>query len=234
MKNIKTKGALGISLIYAVVIGIYNLLVFTISNGDARNNVFWFSYGFVMLAFAVQIVCMLLAFKKADVEAVFFGIPLASFSIFYLGAAIFAGTVFMIFAGIVPPVLAIVVQTVLVGAFIVIAAVTVLSRDVTQHVADNVKQNVVNLKNVLIDVELARDSAENAELKKALAKLCETVKYSDPISTEAVAAVEEKILSRVDDLKMKVAVSDAEGAMLVCRELEYLYAERNKKLSASK
>ena len=234
MKSIKSKGALGISLIYAVIIGIVNLLIFTISDADARNGVFWLSYGFMMAAFAVQIVCMLLSFKRADVEAVFFGIPLASFSVFYLGAALFTGTVFMIFSAIAPFILALVVQTILLGAFVVIAAFTVLSRDVTQHVADNVKEKVVVLKSALIDLETTRDMAADKELKSSLEKLCETVKYSDPMSTEAVAEVEERILSKVSALKTSICAEDKESAMKICRELEMLWTERNRKLAASK
>ncbi len=234
MKNIKAKGAVGISLIYAVIIGIVNLLIFTVSNGDARNGVFWLSYGFMMAAFAVQIVCMLLSFKNADVEAVFFGIPLASFSVFYLGAALVVGAVFMIFSSAAPFVLALVLQTILLGAFLVIAAITVLSRDVTQHVAEDVKEKVIILKSVLVDIEAARDAAEDKDLRNALAKLCETVKYSDPMSTDAVAEIEERILAKVSELKFSVADSDKDSAMRLCRELEMLWAERNRKLAISK
>ena len=75
--NVKTKNIVGIALIYAILLGLFNLLVFTIFK--TRTNVFWLSYAFVTLAFAVQIISMSLAFKTADVETVFFGIPLASF-----------------------------------------------------------------------------------------------------------------------------------------------------------
>ncbi|MBE6587090.1 MAG: hypothetical protein E7647_01595 [Ruminococcaceae bacterium] len=234
MKNIKAKSTLGLAIIYAVIIGIVNLLIFTVSNSDARNGVFWLSYGFMMAAFAVQIVCMVLSFKGGDVEAVFFGIPLASFSVFYLGAALLVGAVFMIFSGAAPFILALVLQVLLLGVFVVIAAVTVLSRDVTQHVAENVKEKVMILKSVLCDVETARDSAGDKALKASLEKLCETVRYSDPMSTDAVKEIEESIVERVTALKTSVAASDTEEATRLCRELEMLWAERNKKLAISK
>ena len=95
MKNTKTKNTVGIGLIYVILLGVFNLLVFTIST--SRNDVFWLSYGFMTLAFVVQIVSMFLSFKTADVETAFFGIPLASFSIYYLCAELVIGTLFMIF-----------------------------------------------------------------------------------------------------------------------------------------
>lgn len=69
--NVKTKNIVGIALIYAILLGLFNLLVFTIFK--TRTNVFWLSYAFVTLAFAVQIISMSLAFKTADVETVFSG-----------------------------------------------------------------------------------------------------------------------------------------------------------------
>ena len=95
MKNNKTKNTVAFGLIYVILLGVFNLLVFTISK--SRNDVFWLSYGFMTLAFVVQIVSMFLSFKSADVETAFFGIPLASFSVFYLGAELVIGALFMIF-----------------------------------------------------------------------------------------------------------------------------------------
>lgn len=93
-QNTKTKNTVGIALIYVILLGVFNLLVFTIFK--TRTNVFWLSYAFMTLAFVVQIISMFLSFKTADVETVFFGIPLASFSIYYLCAALVIGALFMI------------------------------------------------------------------------------------------------------------------------------------------
>ena len=82
----KGKATVGIGLIYVILLGVFNLLVFTIFK--THTNVFWLSYAFMTVAFVVQIVSMFLAFKPADVETAFFGIPLASFSIYYLCASL--------------------------------------------------------------------------------------------------------------------------------------------------
>ena len=54
------------------------------------------------------------------------------------------------------------------------------------------------------------------------------------MSTEAVAEVEERILSKVSALKTSICAEDKESAMKICRELEMLWTERNRKLAASK
>lgn len=229
--NVKTKNIVGIALIYAILLGLFNLLVFTIFK--TRTNVFWLSYAFVTLAFAVQIISMSLAFKTADVETVFFGIPLASFSIYYLCAAVVIGVVFIIFQR-VNFMLALIIQLLVLAAFLIIAIISLMTRDAVQQIGDNIKENVNNLKSVLVDIELMRDSCSDPELKEALRKLSETVKYSDPITNDSVANVEQRIIQKASELRINIDDGQIADAKQTCGELERLYVERNKKLAISK
>jgi len=227
----KEKTAIGIGLIYVILLGVFNLLVFTIFKN--HSNVFWLSYAFMTIAFVVQIVSMFLSFKTADVETAFFGIPLASFSIFYLCAALIVGTVFMIFqfAGFT---LAMVIQVLILSAFLIIAIISLLSRDAVQAIGDNVRQNVTNHKSVLVDVEMLVSTCTDAELKQTLHKLADTVKYSDPMSTPAIELVEQRIMRKFSELRVSIDNNQIPEAIQACKELETLYVERNKKLALSK
>lgn len=231
MKNNKTKNTVAFGLIYVILLGVFNLLVFTISK--SRNDVFWLSYGFMTLAFVVQIVSMFMSFKSADVETAFFGIPLASFSIFYLGAELVIGALFMIFQ-MASLTLALVIQVLVLAVFLIIAIISLLSRDTVQQISDNVKEHVSNLKSVLVDIEMLMDGCTDPELKASLRKLSETVKYSDPISNEAVADVEQRIMRKISELRINIDDNQIADAKQSCADLERLYVERNKKLAISK
>ena len=231
MKNNKTKNTVAFGLIYVILLGVFNLLVFTISK--SRNDVFWLSYGFMTLAFVVQIVSMFLSFKSADVETAFFGIPLASFSVFYLGAELVIGALFMIFQ-MASLTLALVIQVLVLAVFSIIAIISLLSRDTVQQISDNVKEHVSNLKSVLVDIEMLMDGCTDPELKASLRKLSETVKYSDPISNEAVADVEQRIMRKISELRINIDDNQIADAKQSCADLERLYVERNKKLAISK
>lgn len=231
MKNNKTKNTVAFGLIYVILLGVFNLLVFTISK--SRSDVFWLSYGFMTLAFAVQIVSMFLSFKPADVETAFFGIPLASFSVFYLCAELVIGALFMVFQ-MTSFTLALVIQVLVLAAFLIIAIISLLSRDTVQQISDNVKEHVLNLKSVLVDIEMLMDGCTDPELKADLRKLSETVKYSDPISNEAVADVEQRIMRKISELRINIDDNRIADAKQSCADLERLYVERNKKLAISK
>lgn len=231
MKNNKTKNTVAFGLIYVILLGVFNLLVFTISK--SRNDVFWLSYGFMTLAFVVQIVSMFMSFKSADVETAFFGIPLASFSVFYLCAELVIGALFMIFQ-MASFTLALVIQVLVLAVFLIIAIISLLSRDTVQQISDNVKEHVSNLKSVLVDIEMLMDGCTDPELKANLRKLSETVKYSDPISNEAVADVEQRIMRKISELRINIDDNQIADAKQSCADLERLYVERNKKLAISK
>ena len=231
MKNTKVKNTVGIGLIYAILLGVFNLLTFTIFK--TRTDVFWLSYGFMTFAFVVQIVSMFVAFVPTDVETAFFEIPLASFSVFYLCAELVIGAVFMIFQQ-VSFTLALIIQILLLVAFLIIAIISVLSANTVQAISDKVKENVFNLKSVLVDIEMMRDSCTDPELKVALRKLSETVKYSDPMSNEAIASVEQRITRKVSELQICLDDNQIDDAKQACADLERLYVERNKKLAISK
>ena len=227
----QAKATISIGLIYVILLGVFNLLVFTIFK--TRTNVFWLSYAFMTVAFAVQIVSMFLSFKTADVETAFFGIPLASFSIYYLCASLVVGAVFMVFqnAGFT---LAMVIQVLILAAFLIVAIISLLARDTVQAIGDNVKQNVTNHKSILVDVEMLASSCTDPELKQALNKLADTIKYSDPMSTSAIELVEQRIMRKISELRVSMDNNQIPDALQACKDLEMLYVERNKKLALSK
>ena len=227
----KGKLTAGIGGIYAILFGVFQLLVFTVFH--TRTSVFWVSYAFMTIAFGIQIVSMVLAFRPMDIETAFFGIPLASFSLYYLGAALTVGAVFMIFqnAGVV---LAVVIQLLIASAFLVIAILSLLSRDVVQSIGENVKQNVVAHKSVLVELEMLAASCSDPVLCQTLSKLIDTVRYADPISTSATESIEQRITREISALRVSMDNGQIADAVRMCGEIELLYMERNKKLALSK
>ncbi|MCX6055107.1 MAG: hypothetical protein NTZ74_09385 [Chloroflexi bacterium] len=227
----KQKNLLLIGLIYSILLGVFNMLVFVIFKN--HTSVFWMSYSFMTLAFVVQIVSMLLSFKKADVDTIFFGIPLASFSVFYFIAELCVGTIFMIFQS-VGFTISFVIQILILAGFVVVAIIALMARDTVQAIGDNVKQKVVELKSIRVDVDILRENCPDPELKAKLGRLSDTIKYSDPITIDAIADVEQRIHQKVSELRIYCENREIEEAKKTCSVLEMLYVERNKKLLISK
>lgn len=229
MTSKKTNGMIG--AIYFIVFFVMNFLIFLIF--DEKNGVFWTSYAFMCIAFIVQIVSMFLAVRGLDVEAIFFGIPLATLSLFYFFAAIFTATVFMIFQN-APMKLAVVLQVLILAIYAVVAIIALMSRYVAQDVSDNVRVGVTAIKTMQVDVEMMMSQAKDATLKNSLRKLSETIRYSDPMSNDAVINIEDQIMQALAELRVLCENNMTMDALNTCKSVEMLFMQRNRLLKATK
>ena len=230
-KNTAKKTGIMTAMIYVIIFAVFNLLVFLVF--QKRTPVFWISYGFMCLAFIVQITSMFLALRTLEVESVFMGIPLASLSFYYFFAAVFAGAVFMVFQ-IAPIKLVVIIQVLILAAYVVVALLALMSREVVQDTNDTLKEKVAAIKTLNVDVDVLILQVSDPALKKALRKVSETVKYSDPISTEAVADIEAQIMQSMNALRVCIENDNNEEAIATCKDVEVLFLQRNSLLKATK
>lgn len=226
------KKSIGMSLaIWAIVFVVYNLLIFLFLK--PQTAVFWLSYGFMVLAFGLQILGMYLSFKDFSVQAVFFGIPLAQFTLFYFCAEFFMSLVFMIFQFITWKI-PVFLQILLLAVYAVVAIVSVATRDAAVAAKDKVQKSAAVMRNNTVDIEMLQDEAKDPELKNQLRRLAEAVRYSDPMTNDIVADVDARIRQETFALQTYCQDGDVNQAKDSCAKLQRLYVERNKKLLASK
>lgn len=226
------KKTTGMSLaVWGIAFVVYNLMIFLFLK--PQTAVFWLSYGFMVLAFGLQILGMYLSFKEFSVKAVFFGIPLAQFTLFYFFAELFMSFVFMLFQKInwkIPLFL----QIVLLAVYAVVAIVSVATRDAAVAAKDKVQKSAAVMRLNTVDIEMLRDEAKDPELKNQLRRLAEAVRYSDPMTNDAVADVDARICQVTMALQTYCEDGDVPAAKDSCARLQRLYVERNKKLLATK
>jgi hypothetical protein len=228
----KKKSGLMLALIYLVIFVAYNLVVFLVFKNF--NAVFWISYGFMILAYAIHIGCMFSIAKNPSVKALFFGIPLASFSIYFVLAELFTSVVFMIVKANASVKVTIVIQALLLCVFAVIAIVSIMTRDAVSNVDKKIKENVNFIKGINVDVEMLIQRCTNPDATGALKKLSETIKYSDPMTNSVVATQEQMIMQYMAELRTVFDSGDMAAVKELCSKIELLFVERNKKLMISK
>jgi len=226
------KKTVGLSFaVFGIVFAIYNLIVFLFLKPE--TPVFWMSYGFMVLAFALQILGMYLAFKEFSVQAIFFGIPLAQFTLYYFFAELFMSFVFMLFQNITWKI-PLVLQVILLAVYAIVAIVSVFVRDASVAAKDKVQSSASVMRLNVVDIEMLRDVAEDPELKNQLRRLAEAVRYSDPMTNDMIADVDARIRQETMALQTYCEDKDVDAAKESCAKLQRLYVERNKKLLATK
>ena len=59
-------------------------------------------------------------------------------------------------------------------------------------------------------------------------KFCENVRYSDPVSSEALAEIERDLSAAVDDLQAAIVDGDSGAISQLARKADTLLSERNR------
>ena len=216
MKKNSTKGYVILGILFALI----SIIAFAVPT--VKTATFWIAYVFTAAAFAAQIIIWRTALGKETLKSKFLGFPVVHIGIVYTVIQVIAFAVFM-FVPTLPTWSAIVVCSVIAG----ISAVCMISADAgrneIERVEAEVKKKVFYIRELQTVVELLTDVETDADTKAALDQLAEKIRFSDSMSSEKLANLENKISAKV--LELKTAPNKVE----IITELNSLLDERNKK-----
>lgn len=207
--------------VLAILFALFNVIAFAIPT--EKTATFWIAYAFSVVAFAIQIGVWKFAFKGADtLNSKFLGIPLISVGARYLAIQVVAFAVFMAFP-VLPTWIPIVICFVILGISAICLIGTETGREEINRVEEKVEKKVFYIKSLQVDVELLAESESDPEIKAELLKLADKIRFSDPMSSDALTEVEETIVNKIEELKT------AENKSSLIATINLLLTERNKK-----
>ena len=211
-------------LAYAVLViafALFNVIAFFIPT--EKTATFWIAYAFSTIAFALQIVIWKLAFKGTDtIKSKFLGIPLLSVGFRYSAIQVIAFAVFMIFPTL-PTWIPIVVCSVILGGSAICLIGTETGREEINRVEEKVKSKVFYIKSLQVDVEMLAETESDPTTKAELIKLAEKIRFSDPMSSDALAEIDTEIASKIKEIKT------SNDKLAIIAITSALVEERNKK-----
>ena len=207
--------------VLAIAFVLFNVIAFAVPT--AKTATFWITYVFTAVAFASQIAIWNFAFKGTDtLKSKFLGIPLISVGITYLIVQIIVFAIFMAL-----PLTANWIAIVVCALILVVSAICLIGtetgREEINRVEEKAEKKVFYIKALQVDVEMLVNDETDADTKTALTKLAEKIRFSDPMSNEALAELEAEITAKVKELKT------AENKSAIITVLDSLITERNKK-----
>lgn len=227
------KNAIRWWVVLGVVLVVYNVLAFALP--FPKTAVFAVSYLFTMIAILAQIYVIRTAFYRGEgVKSKFYGFPIAKLGVIYLAVQLIAGLVFMALGLIVPVWLPLALYVVLLG----VAAAGFVAADAAR---DEVVRQEVKLEK---DVSRMREFQAKgralvalnkvSEAARPLEKLAEDLRFSDPVSSEALTEIEDQLAECLAQLQEAVSAQKTEQILSVCQEAEHILAERNQLCKLSK
>ena len=186
MKKNSTKGYVILGILFALI----SIIAFAVPT--VKTATFWIAYVFTAAAFAAQIIIWRTALGKETLKSKFLGFPVVHIGIVYTVIQVIAFAVFM-FVPTLPTWSAIVVCSVIAG----ISAVCMISADAgrneIERVEAKVQKKVFYIRELQTVVELLTDVETDADTKAALDQLAEKIRFSDSMSSEQLANLENKI-----------------------------------------
>lgn len=217
MKKNSTKGYGILGILFALI----SIIAFAVPT--TKTATFWIAYVFTAAAFAAQIFIWNKALgKDAAIKSKFLGLPVVHIGIVYAIIQTVAFAVFL-FVPTLPAWSAIVVCSVIAGVSAVCMVSADAGRNEIERVEAKVQKKVFYIRELQADVELIADAETDTDTKTALTQLAEKIRFSDPMSNERLADLENKISTKV--LELKTAANKVENIA----ELTSLLDERNKK-----
>lgn len=191
-KNIKSY-----ALIWAIFLVAFNAVVFLVRpmipgyeiRYDAR---FWIAWVFVMAAFVGNLVCANAAFKAENLQKLFYNVPLITISYSGLILMLVLGAVLMLVPNCPAWIAAIV--CVAIAAFTAVAVVKAgWAAETVTETHERVAQQTQFIKLLTVETETLMSKAKTPEAQAAAKKVYEAVRYSDPMSSDALTAIEAEL-----------------------------------------
>lgn len=226
------------TLIWVVLLAVWCAVVFLVRpvipgyviNYDKR---FWIAFVCILATFIGNLVCANVAFKVENHKKMFLNLPLITVSFSALIAMLAVGSVLMLIPDCPAWITAIV--CILILAFNAIAVVKAAwAADAVSKVDERVAAQTTFVKNLTADAEGILSRAKSDAVKAECKKVYEAVRYSDPMSNEALSAIEAKITEKVGEFSSAVDEDDAEKVKEIADDIAVLVSDRNKKCKVLK
>lgn len=207
----------------------FTIIVFVIP--FHKDVSFWIAYVAELLAFALQVPIFKLAYDNAEnLRSKVLGFPIFRAGYLYLGIQTAVSMIVFILGAVIPAFpawIAAVLCVIVLSAAIICS----ISADMARNkVVDIETAQAADTKMIMELCTRARNlvsRTEDVTIKTELEKLSEDLRYSDPVSSNATAEAEQRLLECFTHLETAVVGDNIENALELCRQAGILLRDRN-------
>ena len=186
-----------------------------------------FIIGLVLALLAAIISCVFVATLKVDTkEKMFLTIPQIRIAFISLILGLIISGVYLFVA---PKPIVIVGFVAIYG---ISAALVLFGKTAAKEVSridEKVKTQTFFIKALTVDADTLVSQAQAPEIKAQVSKVYEAIRYSDPMSNEALSGAETQITLKFNELQNAVAENDVTAVQTISNELLILIKDRNSK-----
>ena len=224
-------------VVWGVMLALFNLIVFISPGWDGTSKytgAFWIAYAITTAAFILHLAFALIAFKDAgnSKQKLFLNVPIIWFSYVGLVITIIVGALCML-NSFLPAWAAGIAMGIVLAIFLLSIVKTKVAIQAVEAVGARVQASTSFIKGLRTDADSLVGRASSAS-RDICTKVSEALRYSDPVSNELSAGVENDLRAKFDEFAAVVKSGDDSKAGALGKELMELIDERNKKCMEGK
>lgn len=216
-------------IVWSVLVGLFNVITFVPTKLDFQNKFsssFWIGYVFITLMFIAQLVCAGIALNEGNSKKLFYKLSLFKTSYAGLIASFIVGGICIFFNNVTYWVGIIACAIVLAATVIAIVKASAAVDEVVA-IDEKIKNQTYFIKNMTLNASALMAQATSEEAKSACSKVYEAIRYSDPMSNDALREVEDQMTFKFALFSEAVKADEAEKASALAEELMTLIGDRN-------
>ncbi len=216
---------------WAILLALFNVIAF-VSPGwigvEKYYAAFWIGYTFITVTFLGQLVCAWFALKEESTSKLFYKVSLITTSYIGLVVTFVIGGLCMLISPL-PYWVGIIACSIVLAANILAVMKAAAAIEEVQKIDEKIKVQTAFIKMLTVDAESLISRAKSETIKAECKKVYEAIRFSDPMSNNALSSIESAITTKFSNLSLAVASDNFDSATEFANELVILIGERNKK-----
>ena len=226
----------------AIVFVVFNVIFFLIADSvendiNSLNATTIVSWVFMVLGFGSFLLFSYLNSKGNAANIAVLRLTLIGHCAVYLIVDFVLAAIFTLLGGFIkdfPIAWAIAVQLIALAVHVVIALLCLFAKETIEDVDTKIKQKTAFMDMLRADAAMLPSYCTDASARAEFVKFAEAVRYSDPMSCEALELIEEKLSLIVEEMKGQLIAGDIEAASANCKVATNVLRERNLKCKVLK
>ena len=219
------------AIAWAVMFVFFNVICFVTPNETEEyikfGGAFWSGYAFIVIAFIGQLLCAYKAFKAENITKFFYNLPIITISFTGLILTLIFGGACMIIPGL-PNWVGIIVCMIILAFCAVSVIKAGAAAEVVEQIDKKTAEKTSFIKSMTVKCENITALAKSDDVKKECKKVCEAVRYSDPVSADELAETEAEIERKLDEFKNAVEDDNADKVNALAGDVVALVGDRNR------
>lgn len=227
----KENKILKFAILCTLSVFVYALVTLIIFGFDGKSS-FWISFVFGIVSISVAYLTSFLSLKDAAMKDWIFSLPILRWSVVYVFVEILISIIFMALDLLWK--IAFLSQFILLVFFLVIVVPCFFQKKNVKSINEITTTKVSYIRLMYSKLIILLPRVENDTVKRDIEQAADLLKHSDPMSSDALADIENKMSAYIDRLDELVRAGNIDEAAPVAREIRLLIAERNQLAMATK